>query len=114
MHAEARLAGSGVHAPDEAAVDQHLQPIEDVVRRQVGGGADRGCRLECPAASEYGQSTQEGAIGRIEQVVAPGQRVAQRALTLGQIDGAAAKQAQGAVQPLEQARQGQQLHPRRG
>ena len=83
-HREAGLAGLVVDA-DEALVDELPDPVDDVAAH-LGGGAAYGLGgLELEAAAKDGQPVDEPAGPVVEQVVAPGDRPAQRLLALRQV-----------------------------
>ena len=70
---------------DEALVGQRHDPVEHVAADLVGRPADRLGRLDVEAAGERGQPPQEPPLALAQQVVAPGDRAAQRLLALGQV-----------------------------
>ena len=68
--------------------------------------------VERATAGEHGQACEEILLGRREQVVAPGDRGAQRPLPLGGRAGAAGEQWQSLLEPLEQHRRRERLDAR--
>lgn len=84
-----------------------LRPPSSVLRRAH--------RLRCihrAASDADGEAAEEAAFGRVEQVVAPGDRVAERALALRQVAGSAGQQREAALQAGEHRLRSQQLDPR--
>ena len=94
QHREARLAVRAVLLPQQALVDQRRDAVEDVQAEVAIRVADRLGRLERAASDEDREATEEALLLIVEQVVAPGDRVAERPLTLGQVAGAAGQQRQ--------------------
>ncbi len=54
-----------------------------------------------PAAGEDGQTPEQRLLGRLEQVVTPGKRLAQRLLSLRQIGCPTRQQWEAALEPLQ-------------
>ena len=78
----------------QAVVEQRRDAVERRVAHRDGG-------LEREAAAEDGQLREQGPLVGAEQVVAPGDRVAERAVPLGQVAGAAAEQVEALVEQRE-------------
>jgi hypothetical protein len=71
--------------PDEALVDERAQSVEHV-HAEVGRRPAHDLRhVEAPATAEDGQAVDESAGTGLEQVVAPGDRPAQRLLALREV-----------------------------
>ena len=90
MAAEQRLAVLGRHDPQQALVDERDEAVEGRRARgvRVGVGDPLG-RLGRPVADEDRQPAEEGLLVGLEQVVAPGDRAAERPLAFGQVARAA-------------------------
>src|SRR5437763_11605114 len=63
-------------------------------------------------SAEGGQAQEDALEARVEQVVAPLDRRTQRLLTLGRIARAAGEQRETSLEPFEQERRVENLHPR--
>ena len=88
--------------PDEALVGEGHQPVEDLdadLRRPVRRRAS--ARLELAAADEHGEPREQPPLALVEQVVAPGDRAAQRLLALRQVARAGRQDAELVLEPLE-------------
>jgi hypothetical protein len=112
-HPEARLLAGTDGALDQAAVDQYPEPLEHVASRQVSAAADGLGRFQRPATGEDGQAPEQRLLTRAEQVVAPGERLAQRLLALRQVGRPAGQQRESPVQSPQQGPRRQQPRPRR-
>ncbi len=112
-HHEARLVGRVVDA-QQALVDERRQPIEHV-EAQVRTRAAHGLGgLEVAAAAEHREPVHEAPATLVEQVVAPGDRPAERLLPLGQVTRSSGQQGQVVLQPGEDLVGCQELDPRGG
>ena len=109
QHRESRLF-VGALQPSEAVVGQRREPVDDV--EVVSADALRG--LEGAAAGEHREPHEQALLVRLEQVVAPVDRRAERALALGCVARAALEQLQTVVEPLQQSRRRQDADPRGG
>ena len=109
QHREARLA---VHlaAPDEALVDERRQAVEHV-RRPARHGLGAG---EVEAPHEHGQALEQLAHGRVEELVAPHDRAAQRPLAQRDVGRASAGKVEPALEALVDRRRREEPEPRRG
>ena len=115
QHHEPRVGVLGVLA-QEALVDEARQAVE-----HVEGGAPARLRpadglggLELEAAHEHGDRGEEALDGRVQEVVAPGDRAAQRLLPRRQVARAATQQVEPALQPLQDALRREDLDAGRG
>jgi hypothetical protein len=88
-HRETAVVGA-----DEALVDERLERLE-------AGGAHLLRRLERPAAREDAEPREQTLLLLAQQVVAPLDRRAQRALPFGRVAGAAGQHRQSPVEPCE-------------
>src|SRR5215475_631720 len=82
-------------AAKEALVDERLQRVD--VRL-----ADFFCRRQGASADKDGEAHEQAVLALVQQVVAPGDRRLERALTLGGVARAAGQQRQPPLQALEQ------------
>src|SRR5215204_2311936 len=98
-HAVARRR-SGVVDPDQTLVDQRREPIQDT--KVTIGARHRLRRSERPTAHKDPESPKEALLLWREQVVAPGDGVAQRALASRRIPWAAREQRQPWFQQLQE------------
>ena len=105
-HPEALLAVRIGAAAEEALVEQRRQRVEV-------GAADLLGVLERGAAAEHREPGEERLLVLVEQVVAPGDRGAQRGMALVGI-AAALEEVEPLPDPLEQLLGAEQLHPRGG
>src|SRR5262245_38237766 len=96
-----------VSLADEALVDERRERVQVAVTDLLG-------RIESPAAGEDAQACHEVLFMRLEEVVAPLDRGAQRALPLWEIPRSAGEQRQRLLEPLEEHIRGEQLDPRGG
>ena len=86
----------------------------DCERVEVGAGHLLG-GLERAAAGEHDRAARNSRCSSaVEQLVAPVDRRAQRALALRQVAGAAGEERQPLLEPFEQLRRRERLHPRGG
>src|SRR5262245_16392284 len=86
---------------DEALIGERREAVEHVdaeVLRRPGG---RLRRHGVEAATEHGEPIEQPARARVEELVAPGDRAAQRLLPLRQIAGAGRKEAELALESRE-------------
>ena len=91
----------------QALVEERRELVEVGSRDRLGGVEGEGAAKDREAA--------EGGLGvRVEEVVAPLDRRAQRSLPFRQIDRAARQQRQRLVEALQQGGGREELHPRRG
>ena len=110
---EPRLAVDTVSPAEEALVDERRERVQDEPVLELLRDADELGRLEREPADEDGRARKEGPRRRIEELVAPVDRAAQRLVAGRQVAGAAGQE----LQPLLEARRDglrrQELHPRR-
>ncbi len=107
QHREARLpirVGRRVH---ESLVDQRRHPVQDVARARADG--HRLGRLQGEAADEDGQPAEQRPLLAGQQVVAPGDRVAQGPLPRRGVARAPRQQGQAVRQPGQQGRRSEHL-----
>jgi len=115
QHAEARAALGGPFHLHQAGIYQRRQRQEWLVgRRFTLGPADRLRCLQRPAAHKDAQRAKTLALGRGEQLVAPGNRVPHGLLARGEIARSAAQKRQPDGQPLQQVWQRKQADLHRG
>ena len=104
-HDEARLAGD-LPLPEKTLVDQTGQAIQDVA-------AADGLDLRKPrATSEHREPTKQRACRRVEEVVAPADRPAQRALAVREIARARREEIERVAEPLQDRFRWKDLHAR--
>ncbi len=104
QHPEPGLAVGARLPMEQAPVDQRREGREDVELRAVARPADRLRRLQRTAAGEDGQAAEEDPLLFGEQVVAPGDGVAQGAQPRRLVARPAGQQRQPALQPRQQRR----------
>jgi hypothetical protein len=114
-HRESRL-GRGLRAvvrdrPDEALVDQRGKAVERVDPELVPEVAHLLGRLERPTAGEHRQTGEQPSFSGIEQLVAPVDRGMERPLAGGDVPGSCGEDRQASLQPVEDRRRAQILHP---
>src|SRR6185369_16193238 len=87
----------------EALADQRADRLDriEVVRTTLDEYLRR---LEGESAGEHAELAKQALLDRLHQVIAPGDRRAQRLLPFGQVPRAAGQQRQAVLQPREQAR----------
>ena len=112
QHAEARFAVRLHILEDQPAIDEIGEVVEHAVwvhseRMLPGlprsGRCDQGFRrLEGEAAGKDREGLEEPLLVGRQEVVAPGDRVAQRALPVGEIAGAAREDIEPAVEPEQE------------
>ena len=90
----------------DALLDQRRDAVERI-EPAVAHAGDRFGPRQVEAADEDGQAAKERLLGRVEQVVAPGDGVAHRPQPVRQVAGAAGQQRQGPLQPRQQRRRRQ-------
>ena len=111
---EARLAVGGLLDLDQALVDERHQAVEDVHADLGRRPADRFGRGEVAATGEDRQPIEQSLAAVVEQVVAPGDRAAQRLLTLGQVARPGRQDVELVIEPDEDRVGAEQLDPGRG
>ena len=104
----------GCFDPQQALVDERAQAIEHVLAQLLGRSSDHLRILEPAATDEHGEPLQESPARLVEQVVTPGDRAAERALSLRQVARAAGEQVELVPQPGEDGRGRQAADARRG
>ena len=106
QHREARLALGGLLRAEEALFDQRAHAIEDVGFRILGVGEGRVVHsfpsTEGESADEDRQATEQSLLGLGQEVVAPGDRGAERLLTDGNVPGATGQKLEAMLQPSAQ------------
>jgi hypothetical protein len=97
-HPKARLAAGVRAASDKTLGNERLQASQDVNVRLVQA-AHRLSGLQRPPAQENGEATKQPALGIVQEILAPGDRVAQGLLTGREITGPAGQERQPSFQP---------------
>ena len=87
-----------VAAAHEAVVDERREPVEGI--EVIGGADDLGC-LRRPPAGEARQVSEEPAERSVEQIVAPGDGVAERPLARRQVAGTLRERRDAVPEPFE-------------
>ena len=95
-------------------VDQARRDLEGIDRLRGRDGGDSLGSLQRPPPDEDAQPPEEDLLGWSEQVVAPGDRVAQGLLSRRQVTRPPRQRRQAALQPRQQRRRRQELDARRG
>ncbi len=108
---EARLAVGCLLDLDQALVDERHQAVEDLHADLGRWPADRFGRGEVAATGEDRQPVEQSLAAIVEQVVAPGDRSAQRLLTLGQVACPGRQDVQLVIEPDEDRVGAEQLDP---
>ena len=85
--------------PDEALVGQRHDPVEHVDPDLSGRAADRLRGVELPAADEGCEPPEQPLLALVQQVVAPGDRAAERLLPLRQVPRARGQDPELTLQP---------------
>src|SRR5436305_1168182 len=91
QHAKAGLLSLPWHLVQQALIDEGGHPIQDA--RRPGSASvsrrttDGCCCLQGAATNEDGELAQEPLLPGVEQVIAPGKRLAQRLLAYGRVLG---------------------------
>ena len=111
---EARLAVGDLLDLDQALVDERHQAVEDVAAELGRRPADRLRRGEVAAAREDRQPVEQPPAAVVEQVVAPGDRAAERLLARGQVARAGGQDVELVVEPGQDRVGRQDLDPRGG
>ena len=112
QHAEARVRVGCGQGPHQTLVGEGGDAGEDIERAVLT--KDRLRRLERPTATEDGQPPKERRLVPLEQVVAPGDGVAQGALPRRSIARSTGKDGQATFQPFLKGVRRQESDPRRG
>ena len=107
---EARLAVGAVRLADEALVDERGETLEHLPEVHLVA-ADGVGDLQRATAREDTEPRQQGLLGRLEQVVAPVDRVAERALPCRQVVRAAGEEVEPLLEPPQDRLRREQLHP---
>ncbi len=112
---EHRVAGlSRLVVPlEQALVDQRRHPVDGIDCRAAVHG-DHFDRREGATAGKDAKPSEEGLLGRRQEVVAPGDRAPYRPVPIGQIVGAAGEETETIGQVGEQGRGRERAHPRGG
>ena len=109
-HRQSLLAA--VRGPHEALVDERAEPIDDVHPGQgVDADADLFDVLD-PRRREHGQDLEQRPLVVVEQLVAPGDRGAERPLAVGQVARSAPKDIESSSEAVAQLRRREQAKPR--
>jgi hypothetical protein len=85
-------------AAEQALLDQGVDAVERIEGDAARGLTDCLCGLEGAASAEDRQPGEQGAFGRGQQIVAPGDGGAQGLLALGEVAGAAGKDRKSLVE----------------
>ena len=99
--------------PQQALVDQFLQRVQHRHAEAQRAGADRLDVIQADAAAEHRARRQQPPCRLAQQIVAPGDRGAQRPLPVRHVPAAAHQQSERVREPRQDRRRRQQLHPRR-
>ena len=113
QHREARFVGRLVET-DEALVEELADELDDVAADLVRRPAHRLGHLQVEAAAEHRQPVDEPPCPVVQQVVAPGDRAAQRLLALRDVAGSDRQQLEVMLEPSQDLIRRQELDPRRG
>ena len=105
QHRKARRLVRTLH-PDQSALGQRRQSVDDV----DVVSANALCGVQRPAPGEHCEPQEQVLLQRLEQVVAPIDRRAHGALSLGCVVRASLEQLQGVFEPFEQSRRRQDAH----
>jgi hypothetical protein len=97
----------------ETLVQQCGDAIHNLYRQGVVYIADRLGRLQRAAAREHTQPREQCLLARVQQVVAPIDRVADGLLALRQVAGSAGQELEAVGEAREQRLRGKELDPRR-
>ena len=111
---EPGLAGGGLLDLDQALVDERHQPVEDVAADLGRRTADRLGRGEVAPGGEDRQPVEQPLPAVVEQVVAPGDRAAQRLLAFGQVARAGRQDIELVIEPDQDRVGAEELDPGRG
>ena len=117
---EARPTVGVIVEPQQALVRQRGEHVEEL---DLAPPLPRGCRvgprrtdglngLQGAPANEHRQASEEALLRLVQQIVAPGDRVAKRALSLRQITGTCCQERQASLEAGQQGARREQLHPR--
>ena len=116
QHHQALLPAGAILRPQQVLVDQRSGPVEHVEPEgfQVAGRAAH-ClrRLQRAAAGEHGQPPEQPSLGRVEQLVAPPDRVAQCLVAGWRVRAAPVSSGRRRSSRASSAPRGRSLHPRR-
>ena len=110
---EARLAVGRLLDLHEALVDQRHQPVEDVATDLGRRTADRLGRGEVAPGGEDRQPIEQPLPAVVEQVIAPGDRAAERLLAFGQVARAGRQDIELVIEPDQDRVGAEQLDPGR-
>ena len=111
-HREARFLALLVEA-DEALVHELAQPVDDLAADLAGRAADGLGHVQLEPAAEHRQPIEQVARAVVEQVVAPGDRAAERLLSLRQVPRPARQRGEVVVEARVDLVRRQQLDPGR-
>ncbi len=111
QHDKARFAQGCFLLLHQALIHQRRQTVEHIYRQIMP--AYRFDRIQRTPTPEHRQPRKQRPFVVIQQVIAPRNRIVQRLLPQWGIPGAACKNVQAAVQPVQQRLRGQQLAARR-
>ena len=104
---------AGVLHPEQRFVRQPAQQLQHRVRADVSAGGHPFGRIQRETAVEHGQPAEDGPLGRLEHVVAPVQRRAQRLVPARRGARPADQHREDVAQPLGELRGGKHPHPGR-
>src|SRR5215207_3490632 len=111
QHREARLARSVLGFPQEAPVDERPDSFQHIGRGLAGGSDNALGRLECEAAHEDRQARVQAALFVGEEVVTPGDRLANGALARRHVRASRGRELETTLQAAEERRGRQHLAP---
>ena len=92
----------------------HQAVVDEGGKRPQAGAADRLGGIQRAAAGEHGQPGEQRPLARLEQLVAPVDRRAQRVLAGGRVARAGREQVKAVLEPREHRRRVEQLGARGG
>ena len=114
QHAESWRPAGGMGWDHKRAVHQGGNEVEHLMCRQTGIRPGRLCRFQRKATDEWGKPAQQGLLIWPEQAVAPGDRVAHRALPSWLIAAPTTEERQVPLLLASDRRDRQHIHPGRG
>src|SRR5206468_9709123 len=101
--------------PDQALVGEGHEAVEDLDAVELAGRpADRLRAVDLAPADEHAQPGEQPALAGGQEVVTPGDRAAERLLSLGEIARASRQDAELVLQSFEDRIWREELDPRRG
>ena len=114
QHPEARLTRFRLNLPQQALVDERHERVEHVQAQLTVRVADGHCAFDRAATDEDREPPEESLLCRIEKVVAPVDRPAQRALSLRHVTSSAREKAQALLEARQDRLRREDLGPSGG